>query len=153
MIWPLRKNRSPTTDQEDTGRLTFKGGKEFFEYQCKFGHTSIQIGVAIPAPVLDSRLRFGVDSAVAITSDGRQLASLQVASPEGGFLVFASTPSASGEKLKPGDIVLWVPELHSDELGSRAQDSRTGWIGQIRARVEPSIDPRSPSFIVSSKYD
>ena len=91
---------------------------------------------------LDARQELGIS----------QLASLRVASKDGGFLVFATTPLAEGEKLHPGDVVLWVPYEYSKEAGGQMSDKRSGWVGLIRAKLKPEINPANPSFVVACRY-
>ena len=105
------------------------------------------------ALVVDARKEFGVATAVAVREDGTQTATLRVVSPDGGFRVFASTPSGKGDRLKAGDVVLWVPFVFKDEIGSKTEDRRTGWIGLIRAKVKPEIDMSKPDFKIECDFD
>jgi hypothetical protein len=66
---------------------------------------------------------------------------------------FATTPSAKGEKLRPSDVVLWVPHEYSKEVGDQMSDTRPGWVGLIRAKIKPEINPANPSFVVGCRYD
>jgi hypothetical protein len=84
---------------------------------------------------------------------GFQFAMLRVASPDGGFLVFASTPSRAGDELRPDDLVFWVPSTYSDEAGSKMDDPRSGWIGLIRAKILPQIDMENPKFAVACRFE
>lgn len=133
--------------------LYYKDGQAFFEYQCRYGHTSIEKKKAVIALVLDAQKELGTPTPISIGKDGSQLASLKVASGDGGFLVFASTPSEKGEKLTPGDIVLWVPYEYSAEAGTQMTDKRSGWIGLIRAKVKPQINLSTDSFEIACRYD
>ena|ERR1700730_2948892 len=103
--------------------------------------------------VLDAQREFGTSTAISIGQDGSQLAALRVASEDGGFLVFATTPSAEGEKLQPGDVVLWVPYEYNKEAGDQMSDKRSGWVGLIRAKIKPEINSANPSFVVACRYD
>jgi hypothetical protein len=133
--------------------LYFKSGQAFFEYQCEYGYTDIVVNSAIIGLVLDAERELGAPTPISIAPDGSQLAPLRIASPDGGFLVFANTPTAKGEKLQPGDVVLWVPSIYVKEAGEKMEDSRSGWVGLIRAKVRPEIDSRSPSFAIACRYD
>jgi hypothetical protein len=133
--------------------IYYKNGEAFFQSQCHFGHTTIVTHTAIVALVLDEQKEIGTSPAVCICQDGSQLAALRVASPEGGFLVCATTPSAKGEKLQPGDVVLWVPHEYVEEIGDKMSDRRSGWVGLIRAKIKPEINPADPSFVVECRYD
>lgn len=145
MIWPF-KSKSRTSSSDRLPVLVFKGGVEFLEYQCKFGHTGLERGVAIVGLVLDAAKDYGVPVPVKVEEDGSQLAMIRVASEDGGFVVPAKTPTR-GEKLKPGDLVMWVPMSFNDEIGSKMPDRRFGWIGLIRAKIAPELDvnPGAPS--------
>lgn len=154
MIWPF-KPKSPAPSRERLPTLYFKGGQEFFEYQCKFGHTQIEKGVAIVGIVLDAVKEYGVPVAVKVEQDGTQLAMIRVASDDGGFVVAAKTPT-KGEKLAVGDLVMWVPAAFSEEVGSKVQDRRFGWIGLVRAKIAPELDmnpgAKTNGFKLLSKY-
>jgi hypothetical protein len=76
-----------------------------------------------------------------------------VISEDGGFRVFASTPSNKGARLVPGDVVIWVPAIYSDEVGAGMSDRRTGWIGMIRAKVAPEISLADSDFSILCRYD
>jgi len=150
MVWPFGKNKDSNRSRSQA--LYFKSGLAFFEYQCKYGFTKIENNVAIVGLVLDAQKEFGASNSVSIGKDGSQLAALRVASADGGFLVFANTPSHTGDKLKPDDCVLWVPSIYSHEAGNQMSDPRSGWIGLIRAKVEPKIDLQDPSFSITCRY-
>jgi hypothetical protein len=149
MIWPFRKSTAPPRP----ATLHFKSGAVFFEHQCKFGHTTIEPGTGVIALVLDAQKEFGTTTAVSIGADGAQLAALKVASDDGGFLVFAKTPSEKGDKLQADDLVLWVPSIYSEEVGHKVTDRRTGWVGLIRAKIKPEIQTDDPSFVFVCRYD
>lgn len=120
--------------------------------QCKYGHTDLNDGIGIVAIVLDAQERFGTDVAVKIRPDGIQTATLRVAAEDGGFIVLSSTKSASGDRLKPGDLVVWLPGLHNPELGRQMGDERSGWIGLIMAKIAPESDPNTNETIVICRY-
>jgi hypothetical protein len=150
MIWPFGKSKN--SKMTNAQALYFKSGAAFFEYQCNYGFTDIKNNVAIVALVLDAEKEFGSSESISINKDGSQLAALMVASKDGGFLVFATAPSSAGDKLKPDDCVLWVPSIYEQEMGSKMSDPRSGWIGLIRAKVEPKIDLQDPSFAIICRY-
>ncbi|MBO6669400.1 hypothetical protein [Parvibaculum sp.] len=134
-MWPFGKSRNPAAE------LVFKGGKEFFEYQCKFGHTEIREKEAIVAIVVDAKKEFGTSQSVAIQPNGIQKAVIRVASDDGGFIVFADTVSSNGKRLKPGDVVFWVPVIWNKEIAEAMGDERQGWIGPIVAKLKPELLP------------
>lgn len=145
MTWPFR-SKAATSPKDRLPILYFKGGSEFLEYQCKFGHTSIEKGVGIVGLVLDAAKEYGVPVAVKVEDDGTQLAMIKVASDDGGFVVAAKTPTG-GDKLVVGDVVIWVPMTFNREAASKVPDQRFGWIGLIRAKVAPQLDvnPGAPT--------
>jgi hypothetical protein len=145
--------RSKSPKPTSSPMVHFKDGEGFFEYQCKHGFTSIEKGTAVIALVLDAQKEFGTPVAIRVKQDGSQLAALRVASDDGGFTVFATTPSAKGEKLQPGDVVLWVPSVLSKELGEKFDDTRKAWVGLIRAKVKPELNPNNPAFTIKCRYD
>ncbi len=145
----LRKKKSKYANA-----LYFKSGEAFFEYHCKYMVTTIKENHAAVALVLDARKELGAESAVDIIKNGIQAATIQVASDDGGFLVRAETLSSEGEKLQPGDVVLWVPHILFPEVGIRNQSrQRPGWLGFIRAKINPVIFLDSPSFDVVCRFD
>ncbi|GEM_PF-6181923 len=110
MVWPFQKTTSALPDPTSLPRkLFFKSGNDFFEYQCKFGNTEIRENLAVVALVVDAQRELGTLSPIAVQSDGTQKPVLRVVSPDGGFRVFASTPSGKGDRLQPGDVVLIRP--------------------------------------------
>jgi hypothetical protein len=139
--------------QSVTRNLEFKNGNAFFEYQCKYGCTEVKPNTAIIAIVLDAQKELDAPSPVLINKDGSQFAALRVVSDDGGFLVFANTLSNKGDKLKPDDVVLWVPSAYVKEMGNTMSDNRSGWIGLIRAKVNPRLDLNDTSFSIACRYD
>lgn len=135
-LWPFKSKVSPRPT-ELLPLLVFKSRSEFFEYQCKYGQTKIKKGFGIVGIVLDAR-EYGSPFSVKIEKDGTQFAMIRVASDDGGFLVFAMTPR-KGDLLSVGDLIFWVPSIFSDETGSALQDSRSGWVGMIRAKIAPEL--------------
>jgi hypothetical protein len=133
--------------------IYYKNELAFFDSQCDFGYTTVEKNTAVVALVLDAQKEFGTPTAISVGQDGSQLAALRVASSDGGFLVFASTRSAGGERLRPGDLVLWVPFEYSKEAGDQMSDKRSGWVGLIRAKIKPEVHLEDQSFVVSCRYD
>jgi hypothetical protein len=146
MVWPF--SREPK-QAELPRKLIYKSGQAFFEYQCKYGHTEIKPKHGIAALVLDPREEFGWTSSTKVQNDGSQEALLKVASEDGGFMVFATTPSGKGDPLEPGDVVIWVPQLYVMEAAIERADPRIGWVGFIVAKVKPEIglDNYKPDFL------
>jgi hypothetical protein len=134
-------------------KLIFKGGKEFFEYQCKFGHTSIQPNHAVVGIIIDAQKELGTPTPVSLSEDGTQTVALFVASDDGGFLALSKTPSGQGDRLVPGDVVLWIPTSYSDEIGHKMSDRRSGWIGLVRAKLNPEVAVSNPGFSIACRYD
>jgi len=149
MVWPFSKKNPSGLPQ----KLPFKSGEAFLEYQCKFGHTDIQPKQGIVALIMDSSVEFGTEKPVKIEPDGTQVVALKVASDDGGFLVIARTASGRGDQLKPDDVVIWVPMLHSKEVVPDGVDERFGWAGFVVAKVKPEIDMTNPNFEIISRYD
>lgn len=149
-MWPFKKK---TEFSELPKKLLFKSGSAFLEYQCKYGYLDIVANQGIVALVMDSSKEFGTESPVKVESNGVQRATLKVASEDGGFIVIAQTPSGKGDLLKPDDVVIWVPMLHSKEVVPDDHDQRFGWAGFIVAKVKPEIDTCDSNFEILSRYD
>lgn len=150
MVWPFSKK--PQMPQGLPQKLPFKSGAAFLEYQCKYGHTDIRPKQGIVALVLDSKKEFGTSEAIKVEPDGRQTATLLVASEDGGFMVSAQTPTGKGDRLQPDDVVIWVPVQHVPDLTPAGLDKRFGWVGFIVAKVKPEIDMMNPDFDVVCGY-
>lgn len=148
MIWPFKKNSEHLPE-----KLYFKSGLAFFEYQCRFGCTKIEVNQGLVALVLDAQKEFGRTNPVYVGFNGAQLAALRVVSEDRGFTVFANTPSGKGEKLNPGDVVIWVPSVYNLEFSEELGDPRAGWVGLIRALVKPEINLTGAGFEISCMYD
>ncbi|MDP2802490.1 MAG: hypothetical protein Q8O26_11470 [Phreatobacter sp.] len=133
-MWPFGKKKPPTSPAE---ALVFKSGEAFFEYQCKFGHTTLEKDKGIVGLILDARRHFGTQIAVKLQDD-RQVAAVRVASDDGGFVVLAQTPN-NGDPLQPGDLVVWVPQTYMSELGNALPDKRAGWVGLILYKIAPEL--------------
>jgi hypothetical protein len=132
-MWPFGKAKRQTQE------LKFKGSKAFFDYQCRFGDTSIEEKKAIVAIIVDAQKEFGTSKSISIEPDGTQTAAIRVAADDGGFVVLASTLSSKGESLNPGDLVFWVPMAWNEELARELGDERQGWIGLIVAKLRPEL--------------
>ena len=135
-MWPF--TRKPKSDPPI---LLFKTGEAFFEMQCEFGYTELRKGQSIVAIVLDAEKKFGMPAAVEIKPSGNQLVTIRVASQDGGFLTVAETNSNGGDRLKPGDIVVWVPLSYHPEIAKSLGDDRSGWVGPLIAKIAESKGP------------
>jgi hypothetical protein len=133
-------------------KVIYKSGDAFFQMQCKYGHTEIHESKGLIALVLDSKKEFGTDVAVKVQPNGCQLATIRVASADGGFRTFAETASSTGDPLEPGDLVVWVPMAHMKELADQVGDHRSNWIGLIVAKVAPEWDPASNELSFLCRY-
>lgn len=102
---------------------------------------------------MDASKEFGTGVSVKVKPDGIQLVTLKVASQDGGFLVIAETASGRGDRLKPDDVVIWVPIQHLKEVAPDGADERFGWVGFVVAKVRPEIDLANPNFEIISSYD
>jgi len=149
MIGMFKKSKPSPCDQLN---LVFKSPEAFFRNQCEFGDTDVVPKKGIVAIVIDTKKDFGTKDAVQIQKDGTQIAMLKVASADGGFPVVARTPLAGGGKLKPKDLVLWVPMLWSNDIVPPDVDERFGWVGFIVAKLKPEIDMRKNGFTIVCHY-
>lgn len=150
-MWPFLKKNTPSVP----GILPFKSGAAFLESQCTFGHTDIQPNQGVVALVLDARREFGTPAAVKVEADGRQMAMLKVASTDGGFVVPAYTATGKGDRLKPDDVVIWVPLEYNGDMAEKVADvdPRFGWIGIIVATVAPELDTNNLELKLLSRFD
>lgn len=135
--------RKPWWKAGRQGGLAFESAEGLMVHQGAFGLTDIkprQVGIV--AVVLDARQELGTDDAVILNADGTQQAILKVASPDGGFVIGASTAGAGGEALRPGNAVIWLPWTYADQPLSAvgSMDRRLGWIGYIMAKIKFEID-------------
>ncbi len=146
-MWPFKRKANPALPN-----LVYKSGEAFFRLQCKYGHTEIKEGNGIVAIVLDSMQEFGTSVPVKIQPSGNQLAAIKVASEDGGFVTLAETLSAAGDRLKPGDLVVWVPEAYLPEMAEQVRDPRGGWVGLIVAKVAAESDPNTNELKVLCQY-
>jgi len=129
-------------------RLAFEDGLTAFEQACA-GNCMLQQGIMLPALVLDARELFGAATAVEIQGNGRQMASVRVASADGGFIVSASTSGSRGPRLQPGHFVAWQAERYDPQVAKEApatqkrfglfglKDKRFGWVGLIAGTLKP----------------
>ena len=125
------------------------GRKAFFELQCKYGDTKIELNKGVVALVLDGRSEFNwqtpVQSPAWGRDDGSQAVALKVISEGGGFVVMAHTAGV-GPELHPGDFVLWVP---IDKFRNPfSEEARTDWVGTVRAKVKA----QGPPWEIICKY-
>ena len=65
------------------------------------------------------------------------MATIKVASDDGGFIAFANT-LGKGPELQVGDFVAWQAGQFNKELADAAEDNRTGWVGIIVGTLEPT---------------
>jgi hypothetical protein len=98
----------------------FASGAEALDYACKYLECTVRERSFLPALVVDARTG----------DDGNQLATLRVASADGGFIVSANTLGPRGPQLKPGDLVAW-------QAGKHQQGE--GWIGIIIGTLRPEL--------------
>ena len=148
-MWPFIK-QSQNTPKPPT--FVFKDGESFFKIQCKYGQTDIVKERAVVAIVLDAKSLFGAEMPVKLEADGSQMAVLRVASPDGGFLVPASTASNRGDPLMPGEVVHWLPMHFDQNVGNALGDARAGWVGLIIRKVAPEMDTVGSGWKVLSSY-
>jgi hypothetical protein len=85
----------------------------------------------------------GVSERIILEPDGRQTVALRVASEDGGFLVVAKT-AGRGPLLNPKDAVIWVPDIFSEEVAKVSPDTRFGWVGLIRAKINFPTPIKNP---------
>lgn len=149
MVWPFSNSKNPLGLPQ---KQPFKSGADFLEYQCKFGRTKTVPKQGIVALVLDSQKEFGTAEAVKVDTNGVQTATLKVASDDGGFIVSAQTPGGNGDRLKPGEVVIWVPLHHIGDAVPEEIDRRFGWLGFIVAKVAPETDMAKPDFHILCRY-
>ncbi len=146
-MWPFKRKRDPALPN-----LVYKSSEAFFEMQCKYGHTELEEGSGVVAIILDAMQEFGTSVAVKIQPSGNQLATIKVASEDGGFVTFAETLSTGGDRLKPGDLVVWVPGTYMDELTQTVVDPRSAWMGLIIAKIAAESDPNTNELKVICQY-
>jgi len=148
-MWSFKRKKGPSGIPE---KLPFKSAQGFFEMQCKYGHTDLIKGNGVVAIVIDAKKEFGTQDAVKLQANGCQLATLRVAAEDGGFITFAETASAGGDRLKPDDLVVWLPGAHNPVLGERMGDPRASWIGLIVAKIAPEMSTTDNELTVICRY-
>lgn len=141
-MWPFSRRKSSL---KATRKLAFKSGSAFFEYYCKFiDIPEIEVNIGCIGLVLDARKEFGTSIPVKIDTDGSQLAVLKIASSDGGFVLTSKTLAGKGDRLRPDDLVIWVPTLHApsanEDINEEKIDPRFFWQGFIAAKIAPDID-------------
>jgi hypothetical protein len=151
---PEKQRQNSETDNQPTNLcFKFKSGQAFFEYWCRNGFTNIEKNREIVAIVLDLTEELQTKQSVKIEKDGRQTVILRVASKDGGFIIPASTPSEKGDRLQPGDVVLWAPLIYNENMAKAFGHDRAGWMGFIRAKVLPEIDFEKNDFEIICEYN
>ena len=98
----------------------FTSGAEALDYACKYLECPLRERSFLPALVVDARTH----------DDEHQVATLRVASADGGFMVSAKTLGPQGPQLKPGDLVAWQAVTYNE--GS-------GWVGVIIGTLKPEL--------------
>jgi hypothetical protein len=128
-------------------RFAFEDGATAFKQACD-GECLLREGVILPALVLDVRNSFGSAPAAKNLVDGGQIASIRVASADGGFIVSASTSGLRGPTLQPGHFVAWQAERYDPDVAKVApatkkrfgwigvRDKRSGWVGLIKGTLK-----------------
>ncbi|MFX4085634.1 hypothetical protein ACKU27_11080 [Sphingobium yanoikuyae] len=118
--------------------FAFKDGPSFFEAWCKFGDTTLTAKKPIVGLVVDISAEYGIEKPVKRNNDGSQAVVLDIASPDGGFRVYASTASGNNAPLSPGDLVSWIPLRRMPK--ALFDDKRSRWLGLIVAKHAPEFD-------------
>lgn len=135
--------------------MIFRTEVEFFSYHCNLADEHIEPNHGLVAIVLDATKEFRQGTPVRIAEDGAQTAKLKVASKDGGYPVIADTQTNKGERLKPGDLVIWVPKAHLGEEFRKhgyQGDMRSAWEGWITAKIEPVLVRNGDGFSIVSSY-
>lgn len=142
-------------------RLTFEDSLTAFEHACDC-ECLLHEGIVLPALVLDARELLDAETAVKIQDDGRQIASVRVASPDGGFVVSASTSGAHGPTLEPGHFVAWQAERYDLQLAKHTfarrkrfgwmnwKDKRLGWVGVIEGTLK--LEYRNGGWVGDERF-
>ena len=117
--------------------LYFKDAQAAFGYACEFLKSDLSPGAVLPALVLDAAAAIGGGVAVKRQPDGTQVAMLRVCSKDGGYVVNASSATANGPSLQPGDLVAWQAGAPIEAMKSQFPDPRSSWGGLILAKLLP----------------
>ncbi len=145
-LQPRRRERGP---------FRFDSAEAFFADQCRRASGKIVRRKGLAALVVNGTQELGGERSTLVRDDGTQLAMLTVAAPDGGFRVPATTLTGNGDRLKPGDLVVWVPMQRMstalDVLGDA--DTRFLWSGFIVAKIKPELDLSKSGFEIACRYD
>ncbi|MEA3035767.1 MAG: hypothetical protein QOH04_1532 [Sphingomonadales bacterium] len=118
--------------------FVYKSADGFFKHWCEFGDNAVEFGKGMVAQVVDPTPFTGGVNPVYTDERGIQHVALRVVSDDGGFIVMAAAASTKGPKLKPDDLVIWVPGAHIPDLGKTMGDARGGYIGLVTATIDAS---------------
>lgn len=135
-----KQRRAQASASAPSMPLHFRDASAALEYACKYLDCQLESGIRLPAIVLDAREMFGTRSAVT-TRNGRQLATLRVASSDGGFIVPAEAAGSLGPTLEAGRLVVWQAAEHSPDVAKVSTDPRFGWVGLILGTLRLEYDP------------
>jgi hypothetical protein len=163
MLGFLKRGKLPTHRTEANPFLerAFEDSSTAFALACD-SECVLHEGVILPALVLNARELFGTATAVTIQDNGRQIACIRVASPDGGFIVSASTSGARGPTLQPGYFVAWQagrydPQVAKDAPARRKRfgwlslkDKRFGWIGLIEGTLK--LEYKNGGWVGNEKF-
>lgn len=145
-----KKPMVPLADASGVPVLFFKDGSAAIEYACKYMDCTLKEGSFLPAIVLDAKELFGAPSAVKTEENGNQVATLRVASDDGGFLVLASTAGPKGPKLLPGQLVAWDAMKYVPAVAQSVKDKRFGWVGLIFGTLK--TEHRNGSWVGDKRF-
>lgn len=127
----LRRVFAPNVPHHPMAGLVFKTNQGFFEYQCKYGDTTITAKRPCFAIVRGDITSFATEVTNEPMADEHQrFFDLIVASPTGGHTQMVIHDIRKGA-LTNGDLVAWMPLSFS---------TTGGWFGQIIARCAPEFD-------------
>jgi hypothetical protein len=148
---PVQRRSVHLSSRTPFPRLAFEDTLTAFEHACDRG-CLLHEGSMLPALVLD----------VEIQGNGRQTASVRVASADGGFIVSAPTSGSQGPRLHPGDFVAWQAERYDPRVAKEApvtkkgfgffglKDKRFGWIGRIAGTLK--LEYRDGGWIGDERF-
>jgi hypothetical protein len=149
----LKRNRLPKSTAAGGARsmpLYFRDGTAALEYACRYMESPLEENASLPGVVLDAVKMFGTPAAVKIEPDGSQIATLRIASDDGGFIVIAGTAGRKGPKLQPGQFVLWHAGKYLPGVAKSSKDTRIGWVGLIVGTLKPEY--RDGSWIGDQRF-